>query len=478
MLPLAPPSRPSPLRGVLALGLFLALTATNPWGVGHEEIWNAPREWGMTLFTVATLIGVASKKGSLQPTRRVLGGLLASAGFLVVGILSTLLSPQPIWSWTGYPSVGDGLRFWALGVAFAWAVYLALESGLLTFRLVQASLLAALALHALAIFPQAWDWKLDYTRTSGQTFVRCFDEARTICREVPDATASGIHRGQMPIGLTSHRGHAGGVLALLSLFAAGAYFLRASRWQLGVFALGALALWFTVTRGAWLALWVPLGFLVLYGFRRSPGHAKRGLALLSVGMVTYSLYFGATKVGLGEVRSFPEMGASFSEANAYSSGRLELWSKGFAALSLRPLWGWGFDGFARAYPYAVDWNQADRRLLPPPLEPPVHVVQGEDRLIYLEDAQGTRLLAPSPYAKAHNLPLDLLLSVGILGGLSYLLWLGLALACATWSKVPLALMLVGYMLYGLTWYDSVHVTPLALMATGALFAREEAWIKG
>lgn len=465
------------MRGALLLGLLASVTAINPWGKGHEEIWNAPREWGMALFAVATLAGLGFRRRALQPSKQALWGLLASAAFLLAGIVSTLLSPQPIWSWTGYPSVGDGLRFWALGVAFSWAVYLALESGLLTRNLLQATLLVALALHALAILPQTWDWKLDYTSTSGQTFVRCFDEAQTACEELPEVTASGVHMGQMPIGLTSHRGHAGGVLALLGLFAAGLYLMGFSRWALGSFALGALALWFTATRGAWLALWVPLGLLGLYGLRRVAFSTVKTRVLLAVGLVTYLLYWGATRIGLGEARAFPEIGTSFAEANAYSSGRLELWQKGFAALGVHPLWGWGFDGFARAYPYGVDWNHADRQLLPLPLQPPVRVVQGEDRLIYLEDSRGVRLLAPSPYAKAHNFFLDLFLSVGIAGGVFYLLWLGVALAQASWAKLPWVLLLTGYLLYGLTWYDSVHVTPFALLALGALFSQEAAWKK-
>ena len=113
--------------------------------------------------------------------------------------------------------------------------------------------------------------------------------------------------------------------------------------------------------------------------------------------------------------------------------------------------------------------------MPAALSLPVRLVQGEDRLFYLEDPTGLRLLAPAPYAKAHNLFLDLLLSVGVLGGAAYLLWLGAALRQASWAKLPFALAVAGYLLYGLTWYDSVHVTPLALLALGALVTREEVW---
>jgi len=472
---LAPsPSRPTLLEGVLLLSLLAALTAINPSGQGHAEIWNAPREAGMTAFVLLALLGVLTRKSGPTHLGKPFLALLASLGFLLSGIAATVLSPQPIWSFTGYPSVGDGLRFWALGVAFAWAVYLALETGLVSPKRFAAALFLGLALHALAVLPQVVNWKLDYTQTQGQTYVRCFDVAKSQCQENPEATASGVHGGQMPIGLTSHRGHAAGVLALLGLFLAGQYLSRPSRKLLFLFALGSLALWLTQTRGGWLALWIPLLSLGLFGarYKQTQGVWK----LLTIGALTFGAYWGLAHLQLAEFRRvLPELGAGFTEANAYSSGRLELWQKALAALPLRPLLGWGFDGFARAYPYVVDWNGKEKSRVPIALTPPVQVIQGEDRLIYLEDAKGLRLLAPSPYAKAHNWVLDLLLSVGVLGGLAYLLWLGLTLGQATWEKLPWVLVLVGYILYGLTWYDSVHVTPIALLALGASWVRNEVW---
>ncbi|WP_353513743.1 O-antigen ligase family protein [Thermus sp. LT1-2-5] len=454
--------------------MLAALTAINPWGQGHEAIWNAPREAGMAVFVMGTLLGALARKHRAPYLKGRHPALLASLGFLFSGIAATLLSPQPIWSFTGYPSVGDGLRFWALGVAFAWATYLALETGLVAPKRFATALFLAFSLHALAIFPQVWNWKLDYTHTQGQTYVRCLDVAKTQCQENPEATASGVHRGQMPIGLTSHRGHAAGVLALLGLFLTGHYLRRPSWGLLLLFALGSLALWFTQTRGGWLALWLPLLFLGMFGARSEP---LRGVwKLLGVGTLTFGVYWGATHAQLVEPRKlFSDLGPSFAEANAYSSGRLELWQKAIAAIPLRPLLGWGFDGFARAYPYVVDWNGKERDQTPIALTPPVRVIQGEDRLIYLEDSQGLRLLAPSPYAKAHNLLLDLVLSVGILGGLAYLLWLGSAFSQASWNTLPLTLVLVGYLVYGLTWYDSVHVTPVALLTLGAFWTQKERW---
>ena len=470
------PSRPL-LGGVLFFALVFAFAGINPWGGGHEGVWNAPREGGMALFALAALAGVLLERRGrgLSVGGGALLALLASAGFLLAGAASTLLSPQPIWSWTGYPSVGDGLRFWALGVAFAWAVFLALETRVLSPRGLFGALLLALGLHALAVFPQVVDWKLDYTQTQGQTYVRCFDRERTDCYENPNATASGIYRGQMPIGLTSHRGHAAGVLALLGLVAAGLYLRSPRPGLLLLFGLGALALWFTQTRGGWLALWGTLAPLALGLTWKRPGRLRPALALFLVGALSYGLYLALGQMGVQEPRRFPELGASFAEANAYSSGRLELWRKALAALPLRPWLGWGFDGYARASPHAVDWNGEDRRFVPAALSLPVRLVQGEDRLFYLEDPTGLRLLAPAPYAKAHNLFLDLLLSVGVLGGAAYLLWLGAALRQASWAKLPFALAVAGYLLYGLTWYDSVHVTPLALLALGALVTREEVW---
>lgn len=479
MRPSTPPSVHPVLEGGMLLGLWAALVALNPWGKEFTAIWNSPREVGMGTFVFAVLLGLLLRRNNLPdpPKGNVSAPLWASVSFLAFGLAATVYSPQPIWSWTGYPSVGDGLRFWALGIAFAWSTYLALETGLLKPRLLVAALLLALGTHALAIFPQLFDWKLDYTQTSGQTYVRCFDLERSFCQENPNATASGIHRSHMPIGLTSHRGHAAGALALLSLFVAGLYVQRPSPKLLFLFALGALALWFTQTRGGWMALWGILLFLVLAFSVKRSALAPLAWHLLGIGLLTYGVYWGAGKLLPIEMRSFGELGASFDKINTYTSGRLDLWQKALTAFPIRPLLGWGFDGYARAYPYGVDWNGKDRPLLPQGLKPPVQVVLGEDRLIYLEDRHGLRILAPAPYAKAHNLFLDLLLSVGILGGISYLLWLGLAIKQATWPKFPLLLVLLGYLLFGFTWYDSIHVTPIALLALGASFASETVWLK-
>ncbi|WP_243403895.1 hypothetical protein [Thermus thermophilus] len=80
MSPLATPSRPL-LGGVLSFALVLALAGINPWGGGHEGVWNAPREGGMALFALVALAGVLLERRGRGLS--VGGGALLALGALV-----------------------------------------------------------------------------------------------------------------------------------------------------------------------------------------------------------------------------------------------------------------------------------------------------------------------------------------------------------------------------------------------------------
>ncbi|WP_407883977.1 hypothetical protein [Scytonema sp. NUACC26] len=120
--------------------------------------------------------------------------------FLGVGLISTLTSPFPLRSLLGQEQMGDGLLYWVLIAIFTLSNTLLLRLHPELGRSQLQGLVIGSVILAISIFPQAINWKIDYTVTSGQ-----------ILRE--NILASTIFQNQQPIGLYSHRGHASFVLA-------------------------------------------------------------------------------------------------------------------------------------------------------------------------------------------------------------------------------------------------------------------------
>lgn len=248
----------------------------------------------------------------------------------------------------------------------------------------------------MSIFLQMLNWHIDYTVTSGQLFKS-------------HILQSGIYKEQQPIGLYSHRGFASFTLAAVGIIA-----LVGWRWKwintrfsqvILVVIISALLL--TQTRAGLLAFVVGAGYLL----------GKKHYRLILTGAIAcilvITIFSQSRNVGGDSIIS------------NLTSNRNYLWKISTTRIKMRPF-GWGFDGFETAYPYLPD---------------------------------GKIKTLPITATKAHNLFIDVALSVGIiglgvyLGLISFSLWCVLKSPCRDIGAVAIA-----YLIFTFTWYESAQYT--------------------
>ena len=440
---------------------FLSLTLINPLGTPRAGVWTEPKTWALVLWTAVTWIHLLPLLLRARPRVRPLWPfLLGFAAFLAAGAYAALRSPFPFRAWFGQSTMGDGFAYWVTvgALALGTALLLHFRPGLYRSQLY--AVLAAGAVQALSVLPQAlWDWRLDYTATLGQTYPG------------GDPLLSTIWRGQMPIGLTSHRGHVAAVLAMAGVLAAATYLRRRSKAFLGLFAFLSFALWFTYTRGAYLALLG--GLAALYPWHRD---GRAWLGVFAALLASYGAFLGARTLDLAAVdRAMPAL--TLEDPDAFSSGRLRFWTLSLEAIARNP-WGYGFDGFGLAFPFVADFSGKERRYLQADAPPPVEVVEVGDYGFRYRDQEGKEHWGALASNKAHNLLLDLLLSVGPFGALGYLAaFLSLLWLATKGSEPGLAALGVAYLVYGLTWFECAqfsHLAWWALAAGAGLYLRKAA----
>jgi hypothetical protein len=124
--------------------------------------------------------------------------------------------------------------------------------------------------------------------------------------------------------------------------------------------------------------------------------------------------------------------------NEFSSGRLGQYQLAINRIGWRPFFGWGFPGYRQAYPYFQ------------PDSTPVHLGQG----IYY--APKVPRYGAIPTSKAHNLILDKLLSVGIIGSFFYFYLIHLYWSLNPQYKTPI----IVYLIWSMLWYDCAQFTAL------------------
>ena len=103
--------------------------------------------------------------------------------------------------------MGDGWLYWLLISIFSLTNRLLFKLHPEVFLSQMRGLLIGGAVVAVSVFPQVVNWQIDYTANSGQLVAN-------------DVLASTIFRGQQPIALFSHRGHAAIVLTLTAVICA------------------------------------------------------------------------------------------------------------------------------------------------------------------------------------------------------------------------------------------------------------------
>ncbi|MBY5281121.1 O-antigen ligase family protein (plasmid) [Anabaena sp. PCC 7938] len=220
---------------------------------------------------------------------------------------------------------------------------------------------------------------------------------------------SSIYKGHQPIGLYSHRGHSAFVLA-----AAAAAIL--SSWKSKIFSSKVLlilpviitALLLTQTRAGIVALLASLVFLM--------GNNR----IVWISAITSLVLI----ISISTTRQIE----GISIVKQLTSDRLWIWEISKSAINKNPYHGYGLDGFNIAYPQMKNVKK---------------------EVIF------------TPYTKSHNLIIDWAVSIGVAGAALYLLIFGY---CFFINESPLSAVVIVYLVYTMTWFESGQFTHIAWWA--------------
>jgi len=406
---------------IYTLLFTLSIVIINPWGSSRGEIWTQPKCAVLALIVICNLYLLWKNWDTLHIPKSWFTCKLLWEIFLLIGFISTLLSPFPIRSLFGQDQMGDGWLYWLLVAAFTLSNTLVLRRYP---QLLPAQLYGFLIggiLLALSTFPQLLDWRIDYTATTGQ-----------LLRD--NILVSTIFQNHQPIGFYSHRGHAAFVLAAIGVMAVAC---RQLRWvslptTVTIIIPIIIALLLANTRMALVAFIV--GILYLSGRK----YYRRVIPIILVFILMIGVMTTTRQIsGLSGIKQM-------------TSDRIYLWELATRGISKRPLFGWGFNGFGIAYPYI-------RSLKNTP-----HVVRLGHLSYDVVRENGNLHTVPLITYKAHNLILDTILSVGILGMLSYTaLWgYGIFLLVRSPNRKLLAVA-IAYLVFTVTWFECAQFTHIA-----------------
>lgn len=419
----------------------LSLCLINPWGFERGDIWTEPK-----LFVVQTIITCNSwvilccwRNQSSPVSSKWILGLGLWILFLFFGLISSLNSPFFWRSFWGQSTLGDGWIYWLILAVLVMsnALVLGLKPELLRAQVY--GLLIGGVIVTFSIFPQLWDWRIDYTATSG-----------IVSLSDPHMLESTVWQTHMPIGLYSNRGHTAIVLAQVAVLS-----LLGWRWgwigvktAIAIFILLGIGLYFTGLRGAGLAWLVAIAYMLWCchpGVRQVIRRYGKFLAA-GIGILIATALF------------------SIKNLNSFTTGRLHLWQVSLQGIKERFWWGWGFDGFGIAFPFVGDWVQKHKGYLSDKVAV-VEVLQIRDytfKYLGIDDRIHTGILITN---KAHNIILDTAISIGIVGLLFYgLLWW---FSLRNTIKAPLLgieAVPLAYLIYTLTWYESAQFSHIAWWA--------------
>ncbi len=412
------------MKYLYTLLFSLSIILINPWGTSRGLIWTQPKIFVLLLLCLLNLSILWKERSRLTiPNNWKIGKLLWEL-FLGIGLLSTILSPFPLRSFWGQDEMGDGWLYWLVIAVFTLSNTLLLRHHPELLRPQFNGLLVGGVILAISIFPQAIDWRIDYTATIGQTFKA-------------NVLTSTVFQAHQPIGFYSHRGHAAIVLAVTALLALVGWLWQwiSNRYFTMNLALIIPALLMTQTRAGILALLVAAAYLL--------------------GQKYYKLLVPAVLVCLLliTIMTSTRQIAGLSVIKQVTSDRIYLWQLSVQGISQRPLLGWGFDGFGIAYPFVRD-----------PKFSPTIVGLGDNSFSYLGKNKQPQV-KPLISNKAHNSILDTTLSVGVLGLLSYSTLLGFYL----WRviKSPLrgiVAIALAYFIFSLTWFECAQFSHLVWWA--------------
>ncbi|MEG4812457.1 O-antigen polymerase [Microcoleus sp. F8-D3] len=318
-----------PMKNLYTLLYALSLILINPWGGSRGEIWTQPKVFVVLLIVFSNLSFLWEERKLLTFSRQWKVCLILWGFFLTVGAISTLNSPFPERSFWGQDQMGDGWLYWLLISIFSLTNRLLLKLHPELFLSQMRGLLIGGGVVAISIFPQVVNWQIDYTATNGQLVAN-------------DVLASTIFRGQQPIALFSHRGHAAIVLTLTAVICAVAWKRKLISDRTATLALFLIlpALLFTNTRTAVLSLIIAIFYLLERQYYKQLIPAIF-IGLVAISAMTFTRPLDWNRVSVAQVMS----------------SRSPLREIAVRGIQKRPFFGWGFNGFGIAYPFVANPNK-------------------------------------------------------------------------------------------------------------------------
>ena len=396
----------------------LSVVLINPWGNSRGEIWTQPKIAVVTIIAILNICLIFDASEAVKISKQWLINLVLWLVFLIIGLLATILSPFPEISLLGQEQMRDGWLYWLLIAIFTLSNSLIIKLYPDLWRSQLQGILFGSFLTALSIFPQIINWKIDYTATTGKLLK-------------DNILVSTIFQNQQPIGFYSHRGHAAFVLCFVIVLAV---FSQRQGWLNNIQALTFLvpttiALALTQTRMAIIAGLLSVAYLL---------GRKYYKLLIPFALITLALVaFSTTNRQISNLPVIKQI----------TSDRIYLWELASKGISQKPILGWGFNGFGIAYPYAIN-------------------PQEKSPIIKLDDFSFSYQLTSTqiqtktiPTFKAHNLCLDMILSVGFLGLLPYLTLIAYNFYGLMKSPIQgIEAGVIAYLLFTSTWFECSQFT--------------------
>ena len=158
------------MKHIYTVLFSLSIVLINPIGKMRGEIWTQPKLFVILLICIFNVLILWEERDSLTiPQSWKINRLLWEI-FLGIGLISTITSPFPLRSLFAQEQMGDGLLYWLLIAIFTLSNNLLLRLYPELFRSQLQGLIIGGVILALSIFPQAINWRIDYTATTGQLF--------------------------------------------------------------------------------------------------------------------------------------------------------------------------------------------------------------------------------------------------------------------------------------------------------------------
>ena len=180
----------------------------------------------------------------------------------------------------------------------------------------------------------------------------------------------------------------------------------------------------------------------------------------------------------GPTRTLPSLETLINNPFKFTSTRSNLWALAIDGIKARPLFGWGFNGFGLAWPRVNDFDVRWKTYLARDEQGKaigvVRILRNNHNTFVYLGTDGKSHLVRGLTNKAHNIALDTLVSVRLVGTTIYMLLFGfffwVTARGAAWGLEAVA---VVYLAFGLTWFESAQFSHLAwwALSVGLAFYR-------